>query len=196
MSLRHKQHGYSLFLVLIIMLVIALIVIVTIQSASTETRLSTNEADRKFALSKAEGGLRAAEINIIQMVETYAGNSGALVTFDSACTNGFCSPTDGTFTSNPAASKPFQIASPSTSNIPAWERCAAGLSGNCDTINNVLEKGGINFGNQARYIIEYLGIRTMPDNSTRDYFRITSRAHGNNEDTVVTLQTHVELKRN
>ena len=26
-----------------------------------------------------------------------------------------------------------------------------------------------------------------------DYFRVTSRAHGNNKDTVVTLQTYLEL---
>ncbi|WP_230471660.1 pilus assembly PilX family protein [Kingella kingae] len=47
------------------------------------------------------------------------------------------------------------------------------------------------------YVIEYLGVRTDLNSSGTEYdhFRITSRARGQNKDTVVTLQSYVELLR-
>ena len=97
MSFQKKQQGYSLFLVLILMLVIALIVIVTVQATSTESRISTDEADRKFALSKAEGGLREAENLLKEYVYKYTNSTTwstnpnskpNLYEFDWACTDG------------------------------------------------------------------------------------------------------------
>ena len=57
MKNRYNQGGFSLFIVMVIMLVIALLVIATSQSSNTEMRMSTNEADRKYAVSLAEQGL-------------------------------------------------------------------------------------------------------------------------------------------
>ena len=54
MKNRYNQGGFSLFIVMVIMLVIALLVIATSQSSNTEMRMSTNEADRKYAVSLAE----------------------------------------------------------------------------------------------------------------------------------------------
>jgi len=48
-------------------------------------------------------------------------------------------------------------------------------------------------GTDTRYVIEYLGNKTDAKLGNVDYFRVTSRAHGNNKDTVVTLQTYLEL---
>lgn len=62
---QYRQKGFSLFIVMIIMLVIALLVIVTNQSASTEARMSANDADRKYAMTMAESGLRDAETYIL-----------------------------------------------------------------------------------------------------------------------------------
>ena len=64
MIFKSVQKGFSLFFVMILMLVIAFIVIMTSQSSLTEMRSSTNEADRKFALSLAENGLRKGEFAI------------------------------------------------------------------------------------------------------------------------------------
>lgn len=214
MSFQKKQQGYSLFLVLILMLVIALIVIVTVQATSTESRISTDEADRKFALSKAEGGLREAENLLKEYVYKYTNSTTwstnpnskpNLYEFDWACTDGLCKPQAGTFTpvQNTA---PFRFkneggANQNANDFPSWERCANGTNAQnaCSGADNILESGGILAKDgTTRYIIEYLGhqeITVAGDDSTHDYFRVTSRAHGNSKDTVVTLQSHIDLER-
>ena len=50
---------------------------------------------------------------------------------------------------------------------------------------------------KTHYVIEYLGVRTDLNSTGTEYdhFRITSRARGQNKDTVVTLQSYVELLR-
>lgn len=62
-----KAKGYTLFIVLIMMLVIAIVVIASMQSTNTEMRISSNEADRKFALSLAEQALRSGESRILEV---------------------------------------------------------------------------------------------------------------------------------
>ena len=49
-----RQQGYALFIVLMMMVVIALLVVTATQSYNTEQRISTNDADRKFATTLAE----------------------------------------------------------------------------------------------------------------------------------------------
>lgn len=50
--------------------------------------------------------------------------------------------------------------------------------------------------NKASYVIEYLGQRTNETGtSVLDYFRVTSQASGQNENTQVTLQSYVEMAR-
>ena len=82
-----KQEGFSLFMVMILVLVIALLVMVTAQSSNTEMRMSTNEADRKFAVSLADEGLREAENVLLEKV-----SDGKSSIFTYKCDNGYCAP--------------------------------------------------------------------------------------------------------
>lgn len=186
----HKQQGFSLFMVMIIMVVIALLVVVTNQMTSTETRLGANEADRKFALSAAEGGLRTGEKELSTWLrDLKASKSGTPVekTFRANCRDGLCAPSETVTWVNKDKS-PFKIddADNGSESTPAWER------DNTLTGNNSLPGETAN----VRYIIEYLGEKKASGSSdTKDYFRITSRAKGENANTVVTLQSYVEMTR-
>ena len=214
MNIYQKQRGFSLFLVLILMLVIALLVIVTSQSANTELRISSNEADRKYAMSLAENGLNAAEEKINELANgiaaasasatsTGSSNKNKSVVFTANCKNGLCLPAEGTFETKDSE-KPFEFAS-GKATIAAWERCADNPSNSstddcqgktvidkvaCEKAKTCIADEGSN----AHYIIEYLGSRKDKDDYTvYSYFRVTSRAYGKNADTVVTLQSYVEL---
>ena len=219
MNIYQKQRGFSLFLVLILMLVIALLVIVTSQSANTELRISSNEADRKYAMSLAENGLNAAEEKINELANgiaaasasaasasatsTGSSNKNKSVVFTANCENGLCLPAEGTFETKDSE-KPFEFGS-GKATIAAWERCANNPSnsstndcqGKTVIDKAVCEKAKTciaDEGSNAHYIIEYLGSRKDKDDYTvYSYFRVTSRAYGKNTDTVVTLQSYVEL---
>ncbi|MDO5356580.1 MAG: PilX N-terminal domain-containing pilus assembly protein [Conchiformibius sp.] len=180
-----RQQGFSLFIVMIIMLVIAMLVVVTNQSASTESRISANDADRKYALTMAEGGLREAE-NVIQAF--LAAKPGSVI-FSYDCNNGLCAPVEevNMVTSPTSAKKPLFTISGSKNNDVAWKRVF-----NKKTIweHNDRTLDGRN-GN-TRYIIEFLGERQATD-GLRYNFRVTARANGQNPNTVVMLQSIVEL---
>lgn len=164
---------------MILMLVIAFLVIATSQSALTESRSSANEADRKLALSYAEAGLRAGESSIL------AGQTGG-ATFSNDCASpsiGMCKPAQGTYTNDTL--DPFRFGG-GNETTEAWQR-------------GVLERGS--WGRtclltlpdrNACYIVEYLGYQRSQG---REIFRVTSRAHGQSDNTVVTLQSYVELVR-
>ena len=201
------------------MLVIALLVIVTSQSANTELRISSNEADRKYAMSLAENGLNAAEEKINELANgiaaasasaasasatsTGSSNKNKSVVFTANCKNGLCLPAKGTFETKDSE-KPFEFGS-DEATIAAWERCADNPSnsstndcqGKTVIDKAVCEKAKTcipDEGGKAHYIIEYLGSRKDKDDYTvYSYFRVTSRAYGKNADTVVTLQSYVEL---
>lgn len=177
---KQKQQGYSLFLVMILMLVIAFLVIATSQSSLTESRASANEADRKLALSYAETGLRDAETKILELEQ-----GSATVSFSSDCKTagsiGMCKPADNTYTNN--AKAPFEYGSGS-STTEAWERP--------DVLDSAGDACIRTPDNNACYIVEYLGYQSSED---KEVFRVTSRARGQSDNTVVTLQSYVELVR-
>ena len=187
MIFKSVQKGFSLFFVMILMLVIAFIVIMTSQSSLTEMRSSTNEADRKFALSLAENGLREGEFAIKAAFDA----KPTATTFTADCKNGWCLPAKDSYSSN------------QSHDIPAWERCAANtskqasscvgktvLDAGCDTSARCKKSND----GKTYYIVEYLGSRMDNVKAQQvDNFRVTSRARGNNDDTVVTLQSYVEL---
>lgn len=198
---RNQQQGFSLFFVMILMLVIAFLVIVTSQSSVTEMRMSTNEADRKYALSLAETGLQDGEYFIKNVVDAQT-----KTIFTAGCTNGLCSPVKDSY-SNSHVNAPFEFDKSTSSDYQAWTRCAANtatanpdscigktvLDENCEAARTCKKTGD----GKTYYVIEYLGART-DSNSTGteyDHFRITSRARGQNKDTMVTLQSYVELSR-
>lgn len=199
MIFQSKKKGFSLFFVMILMLVIAFIVIMTSQSSLTEMRSSTNEADRKFALSLAENGLREGEFAIKAAFDA----KPAPTTFTANCENGWCLPAKDSYSSN-QSNEPFKFDTAAAPDIPAWERCAANptskqalscpgktvLDAGCDTSARCKKSND----GKTYYIIEYLGARMDSVKAQQvDNFRITSRARGNNDDTVVTLQSYVEL---
>ena len=200
MIFKSAQKGFSLFFVMILMLVIAFIVIMTSQSSLTEMRSSTNEADRKFALSLAENGLREGEFAIKAAFDA----KPTATTFTADCKNGWCLPAKDSYSSS-QSNAPFKFDTAAAPDIPAWERCAANtsqqasscvgktvLDAGCDTSARCKKSNN----GKTYYIVEYLGSRM--DNVIAqqiDNFRVTSRARGNNDDTVVTLQSYVELIR-
>lgn len=180
-----NQQGFSLFMVMIIMLVIALLVVVTSQSSTTEMRISTNEADRKYALSLAENGLRDAENFIGSMPRTVS--SGGSFNFTVDCQQGLCTPSEDVHVL--ASTTGYKVnTSGSNRSTHAWKRefnqqSVFDVSGRYRTSTA---------GDKVRYIVEFLGERSEGSRVKR-YFRITSRAKGENPNTTVTLQIHVEM---
>lgn len=84
--IKNKPEGFTLFIVLIMMLVIAFIVIASMQSTNTEMRISSNDADRKFAFSKAEAALVSGETFISTHKHADFNQSGGTPT----CNQGLC----------------------------------------------------------------------------------------------------------
>lgn len=171
-----REQGFSLIMVLAIMVIIALMVIAGSQVSNTEMRISSNDADRKHAFSLAERALQLGERRAASA--TITGDTGlplaesdiqALFSADCGSTEGMCLPADG--------DKVTQ---------PAWERENI-FSGNTEdnSVGTNIE-GGFR---SPRYIIEYLGVNGIEGRM----FRVTSRAWGANENTVVTLQSYIAM---
>lgn len=189
---RKKQQGFSLFIVVVVLIVIALLVMVTVQSSSSESRSSSNDADRKFALSSAEDGLRNAE----SMIKANA-EAKRVLTFYADCTDGLCRPVTNThYPESTESDRLFKYDGNGRVTVEAIQRCGEQSKPSCTTPNTVLDKGNRSItatGSNTRTIIEYMGQKKAEDGSLHDYFRITSRAKGENSDTIVTLQSYVEL---
>ena len=190
---RKKQQGFSLFIVVVVLIVIALLVMVTVQFSSSEARSSSNDADRKFALSSAEDGLRNAE----SMIKANA-EAKRVLTFYANCTDGLCRPVTNThYPESTESDRLFKYDGNGRVTVVAILRCGTqSMSKPCTTPNTVLDKGDRSItaaGSNTRTIIEYMGQKKAEDGSLHDYFRITSRAKGENSDTIVTLQSYVEL---
>ncbi|QEY26638.1 pilus assembly PilX family protein [Neisseria zalophi] len=174
LNFMHKssQQGFSLFIVLMVMIVVAFFVVSVTQSYNTEQRISTNDADHKFASALAEAALRAGERRI-------AGFYGNIITFKQNCEEGLCSSANATQKNV----GDVRIEADSTGEV-AWHRL-------CDK-QTCLELNGKELNNSGvrkkpRYIIEY--INTQEDSSM--IYRVTAKAWGKNANTTVTLQSYV-----
>ncbi|WP_165088751.1 pilus assembly PilX family protein [Neisseria yangbaofengii] len=180
---RSAQHGYALFIVLMIMIVIALLVVTAVQSYNTEQRISTNEADRKLALSLAEAALQKGEDKILEF-------DGKKVTFKANClgmignkeTKGLCATPDAMVPTG--SSNAIEVES-STGN--AWERMADKKL-YIDENGQPVDIQAENVSKPPVYIIEY--ISTNPSQGSTIY-RVTAKAWGKNNNTVVMLQSYV-----
>ena len=190
------QKGFALFIVLMIMIVIALLVVTATQSYNTEQRISTNDADHKFATTLAEAALREGENNI------YAIEDGDYPFTDDCISisktkkdkkNGLCKAAQVNAGSYSTSAGTITVSG--TSKDEAWIR----EDGCIDTHNkaktkcidvNGMQYPGKNSGaaKDARYIIEYLSTNST-DNRT--IYRVTAKAWGKNENTVVILQSYV-----
>ncbi|MGP1363647.1 pilus assembly protein [Neisseria sp. DTU_2020_1000833_1_SI_GRL_NUU_006] len=172
------QKGFALFIVLMIMIVIALLVVTATQSYNTEQRISTNDADHKFATTLAEAALREGENHIYEIED-------GKKPFTDDCTDGLCKAAHVDAGSYSTSSGTIIVNG--TSKVEAWVR-------ECGKKKCIDENGEEyprkNSGAKAnpRFIIEYLSTNST-DNRT--IYRVTAKAWGKNENTVVILQSYV-----
>lgn len=175
-----SQHGYALFIVLMIMIVIALLVVTAVQSYNTEQRISTNEADRKLALSLAEAALRKGENKILEFdgkkIVFAANCKGKIGTTD---TNGLCA--------SPDAKSNGDIVVEATSGN-AWEREESNKLYIDENSVRVTDIKVDNVSKEPRYIIEYISTDSAQGSTI---YRVTAKAWGKNQNTVVMLQSYV-----
>ncbi len=175
-----SQHGYALFIVLMIMIVIALLVVTAVQSYNTEQRISTNEADRKLALSLAEAALRKGENKILEFdgkkIVFAANCKGKIGTTD---TNGLCA--------SPDAKSNGDIVVEATSGN-AWEREESNKLYIDENSVRVTDIKVDNVSKEPRYIIEYISTDSAQGSTI---YRVTAKAWGKNNNTVVMLQSYV-----
>ncbi|MCP1660919.1 pilus assembly PilX family protein [Neisseria perflava] len=167
------QQGFALFMVLMMMLVIALLVVAATQSYNTEQRISSNDSDRKYAMSLSEAALRAGESAVLGL--------GDEAEFTEDCSNGLCAAVG----SSSASASNMEITVSNESTVNAWER-------ECDSDTLCIDTNGLTYtakgaSQNARYIIEYIKL----DSSDNPIFRVTAKAWGKNSNTVVMTQSYV-----
>ena len=174
------QTGFALFIVLMIMIVIALLVVTATQSYNTEQRISTNDADHKFATTLAEAALREGENHIYEIED-------GKKPFTDDCAEGLCKAANVTAGTYTIASGTITVSG--SSKDEAWIREDNKKETKYIDINGI-KYPGVNSGakKDARYIIEYLSTNST-DNRT--IYRVTAKAWGENENTVVILQSYV-----
>ncbi|WP_373745771.1 PilX N-terminal domain-containing pilus assembly protein [Neisseria dentiae] len=173
---KSAQQGFSLFIVLMVMIVVAFLVVSVTQSYNTEQRISTNDADHKYATALAETALRTGESRIA------TAEFENRVTFSPDCTDALCSPAN-------AAAGTFGdiVVQAEASKVDAWERktCGNNNSSCLDANGRAVTVAGAR--TNPRYIIEY--ISTQADGTV--IYRVTAKAWGKNNNTVVILQSYV-----
>ncbi len=174
------QKGFALFIVLMIMIVIALLVVTATQSYNTEQRISTNDADHKFATTLAEAALREGENHIYEIED-------GKKPFTDDCAEGLCKAANVTAGTYTIASGTITVSG--SSKDEAWIREDNKKETKYIDINGI-KYPGVNSGakKDARYIIEYLSTNST-DNRT--IYRVTAKAWGENENTVIILQSYV-----
>ena len=182
---RREQGGFALFIVLIMMIVIAFLVVAATQSYNTEMRIGSNDADRKMAMATAEAALRQGEGDISTLKDP---------TFASNCAGGLCAaaasaaPSPNPIKDTPQGTITITVAG-KDSAIAAWERQCGTTSASC------LENSGRTFAvpgaaKAPRYIIEFINHTAATNTSI---YRVTARAWGKNANTVVTVQSYVQV---
>ena len=89
MKSQDNVKGFSLPIVMIMMLVLAILVLAATQLFNTESRLSSNDADRKMTMQIAEAALRQGEQAIVDQDLVDLDKKAQ---FTSNCDNGLCLP--------------------------------------------------------------------------------------------------------
>lgn len=187
LSFLKKQSGAALVTGLIFLMVLTLLGISAVRTASMEERMSGNLRDRNLALQAAEMALRYAEQHVRDNdpATNVPTPIDGLIGFDTTCTAGLCYYGAGIAARG----------TPENPGVPAW---IAYCTPDCP-INyvegTVFNVDGVNYtapelpvGLPApTYLVE--GIRkTPPGSGVHYYYRITVRAQGAREGTVVQLQ--------
>lgn len=194
---RVKQQGFTLYIVLVLMAIIATLVLAGGQTLNTEMRISSNDADKKYAFGLAEEALKAGEryaLETIHPTKILAESSvqvtldelipdptvfftefvGAGKLFDVDCSDGLCAP-----------AMEQSGGGGSYADKPAWKRevFVAGKS-----IEYPLDDA--NVSQSPRYIIEFLGPSA---DVSHTLYRVTARAWGRNATTEVTVQSVISI---
>ena len=152
-----KEKGFSLPIVMVMMLVLAVMVLAATQSFNTESRISSNDADKKMAMQIAEDTLRHAESQISNRGLNSLDKKGE---FTDKCGGGLCS------------------LDKSLNDSAIWEV-------ECNKRKPCLDKDG------AVYPIKGFVIEWVADDDKKITFRVTARAWGEKNNTVVTVQSYV-----
>lgn len=171
-----KQRGAVLVVSLIILLLMTLIGTTGMQATSLEEKMAGNMRDRNLAFQAAESALKAGEV--------YLGTTAALPAFD--CTNGLY-PAHGTGCTT------ANVTSTTAPMPPVWENI------NWST-QSVLYTGVLaDLNTNPRYIIEDMGVgcasptSPCPAADVRNNYRVTARATGGTADSVVIVQSLLQL---
>lgn len=194
------QQGFTLVMVMAIMAIVAIMVVAGAKMSNTELRVSANDADRKFAFSTAEQALVEAEEatakTVIRIVadENISGTSEELSTLPGFTTNcgsgvgqGLCLPL--AVNASVSASTQLNTASPwnMAGVFPASEDKSK--DDNLKSVKIGNDKSHQGSYRNPRYISEFLG-RTK-NGICR--LRVTVRSWGKNPNTVVTVQSYIEV---
>ena len=199
-----QQQGYALFIVLMMMVVIALLVVTATQSYNTEQRISTNDADHKFATTLAEAALRAGENRIYEIEDGDFPFTDNCISISKTkpkdkdnIKKGLCKAAHVNAASYPTAQGTITVSGTSTDE--AWVReCGTDkciekngkkyeISGIEEDDKEYDEISGIKI-KKPRHIIEYLGTNSA---DKRTIYRVTAKAWGKNKNTQVVLQSYV-----
>ena len=178
-TLRSKQRGISLVIVLMFLVILSVLGISIIQGSSFGARIARNEADRNLSFQAAEAALRDAEADI-----KYIKADGSLCaagvapcrpeaingsSFDTSCTNGLCE---------------------YNTTAPVWETSSRWASGGASVAYGTYTSASALplVSQQPRYLIEYfkLGESTI--------LRVTAMGYGASASTKTMLQTALKVR--
>ena len=180
----HQQQGFSLVMVMMIMVVIALLVIAGAQVSNTEMRISTNNADQKYAKGLVERALLAGEDRVV-LEALGGGTAGTAAATDETllATNFPVGGNNGLYGYNNDTTAVVARTEP-----PLWEK------DDIWTGTKSIEATDVRCAASAgckhpRYIVEYLGTKDVDGEKDLRVFRVTARAWGENENSVSTVQS-------
>lgn len=183
---QYRQDGAVFVTGLIFLLVLTLLGITATRMATVEERMSGNMRDRMLAMQAAEMGLRYAEQHIRD--NDPSTNSPkpieGLSEFDTGCTDGLCYYGSG-------------VEAPGVviDTVPSWTNYCTPTCPITYVEGTIFRVDGVTYtapilpaGVPApTYLIEGIQ-KTPPGNVLRHYYRITIRAQGAKQGTVVWLQ--------
>jgi type IV pilus assembly protein PilX len=181
---RRPERGFSLIIILLMIVVVGFLALAGMSTGIVQERMAGNARDQNVALQAAEAALRDAEADI-------EANLSAMSGFSDACAAGLCMPPSMT------ASAP--------QSAPLWQtidwNSQARAYGSRTGASPLLGPNNQALSSQPRYFIEVLpslpaadggsvcmGCTTSAPERARAY-RVTARASGVRDTTVVMLQS-------
>lgn len=184
LRLRQRARGFSLLFIMLMIVVVGFMALAGMSSGVVQERMAGNARDQNVALQAAEAALRDAEADI-------EANLSSASAFTSACGTGLCMP--------PSMTANAPVSAPLWKSID-WSTQARAY-GSATGATALVGPGNVALAAQPRYFVEMLpslppgaghsvcmGCTTTATDRARAY-RITVRASGVRESTVVMLQS-------